>query len=61
MMATENSIDNPILGGIATLKRIITEPTTPIVSVCPTPQSAPIIAASRILRCWLTMVVTATT
>src|ERR1700748_2763091 len=35
--ATENSIQRPTLGGIARPNRMIAEPTTKIVSECPTP------------------------
>ena len=61
MNPTDNSMLSPSRGGMLSLKSIIAEPTAKMVSVCPTPQSAPIIAAWRTVRSRLTMVVTATT
>src|ERR1700683_2532073 len=59
--ATQNSIDNPSLGGITTPKIIIADPTKKMVSVCPNPHSSPIAAERRTDPCRLTMVDTATT
>src|SRR6516164_10012868 len=60
MMPTPNSIARPRRGGMTMPKRMIAPPTTRIVSVCPIPHSAPIIAEPRKL-CWrLTMVAMAT-
>jgi hypothetical protein len=61
MTATLNSMDNPTRGGISTPKRMISEPTMKMVIVCPIPQTEPMKAALRMLRCLLTMVEMATT
>ncbi len=59
--ATASSMPSPTRGGMTMLKRRIAPPTTTSVTVCPTPQTAPMSPAARTLRCWLTMVETATT
>ena len=41
MNATHNSMLRPSRGGIVNLNRMMAEPTTRIVSVCPSPQRAP--------------------
>ena len=61
MQATDNSMVRPSAGGIVSLSRMIAEPTTRMVTVCPSPHRAPMIAACSIVRSRLTMVVTATT
>ena len=61
MRPTHSSMVRPRRGGMTTPKRMMAEPTRKIVMVWPTPQSAPITAAWRMLRWRLTMVVTAIT
>ena len=61
MSATENSMPSPTRGGMTTPKSTIAPPTARIVSVCPSPQSAPVHAAARTERWRLTIVVTAMT
>ena len=58
---TESSIESPIRAGITTSNRMMAEPTTKMVRVCPMPQKMPVRAAFSRLRWRLTIVVTATT
>src|SRR5580658_8611672 len=61
MRPTANSMARPMRGGIARLNKMIAAPTNRIVMVWPTPHRIPIRPACRMLRCRLTMVVTAMT
>ena len=61
MMPTANSIDMPSRGGMTTPNTMIAAPTAMTVTVCPTPQAAPISAEPATLRSRLTIVAMATT
>ena len=61
MMPTANSIDRPSCGGMTTPNTMIAAPTNMTVTVCPTPQAAPISAEPATLRSRLTIVAMATT
>ena len=61
MHATDNSMVRPSAGGIVSFSKIIAEPTTIMVMVCPRPHSAPMMAACHVVRSRLTIVVMATT
>ena len=60
-MPTANSIDMPSCGGMTTPNTMIAAPTAMTVTVCPTPQAAPITAQPATLRSRLTIVAMATT
>ena len=61
MSATENSMARPSRGGMTTPNRMIAPPTTVMVTVWPTPQRLPMMAAVHAFRCRLTIVDTAMT
>ena len=62
MTPTANSIaEIPSRGGMTTPNRMIAAPTVMTMTVCPTPQAAPIRAEPATLRSRLTMVAMATT
>ena len=60
-MPTANSIDMPSCGGMTSPNTMIAAPTAMTVTVCPTPQAAPISAEPATLRSRLTIVAIATT